>query len=197
MKRNLAVLSLLIATIGLGVTQAKSKKHSNLPEAFESAHTVFVETRDGDITDLKLDPEERTAILDIQEAIQNWGRYTLSRSRIDADLILVLRKGRVWRDQSNTSIPGGPHPSTGHTPIQNPADASQGPGNNGSPDGLTREKDELRVYTIQSDGKLKGPLWSDEQDRGLDSPSILLFQRLKIDIEKAYPAAPANKQSTP
>jgi hypothetical protein len=146
MKRNLALLSLLITAIGLASAPAKSKKHTSVPEEFESAHTVFVESRDGDITDLKLDPEDRTAILDMQDAIQDWGRYTLSRSRRDADLILVVHKGRVLRDQSNTTNPAGPHPSTSHTPIQDPADASQG-SNNESPDGFTHEKDELRVYT--------------------------------------------------
>jgi hypothetical protein len=197
MKRKLALLSLLIAAIGLTSAPAKSKKHASLPEEFESAHTVFVESRDGDITDLKLDPEDRTAILDMQDAIQDWGRYTLSRSRHDADLIVVVHKGRVWRDQSNTTSSASPHLSTSHTPIQDPADASQGASNNGSPDGLRRENDELRIYTIQPDGKLKGPIWSDDQERGLNTPNILLFQRLKLNVEKAYPTAPANKQPTP
>ena len=196
MQRKLAVVLLLLAVIGPGSTHAKSKKHPYLPETFESAHTVFVESRDGDITDLQLNPQDRKAILDMQDAVQDWGRYTLSRSRIDADLILVVHKGRVWRDQSATANPAGPHLSTSHAPIQDPADASQGSGNN-SPDGLTREKDELRVYTIQPDGKLKGPIWKDEWDRGLESPNVFLLQRLKGEVEKAYPAAPANKQTTP
>jgi len=197
MKRKLAVFSLLVTAIGLVVAQAKDKKHASLPEAFQSAHTVFVESRQGDITDLKLDPEDRNAILDMQDAVQDWSRYTLSRSRRDADLILVVHKGRVWRDQSYTTNPAGPHPSTSHTPIQDPADASQGPGNNGSAAGLTREKDELYVYTIQPDGKLKGPIWRDDQERGLDTPNILLFQRLKLEIEMAYPAPPPTKRPTP
>jgi len=196
MQRNLVLVSLLIAVIGLGSMHAKSKKHPYLPETFESAHTVFVESRDGDITDLQLNPQDRKAILDTQDGIQDWGRYTLSRSRIDADLILVVHKGRVWRDQSATANPAGPHLSTSHAPIQDPADASQGSGNN-SADGLTREKDELRVYTLQPDGKLKGPIWKDEWDRGLESPNVFLLQRLKSEVEKAYPNTPANKQPTP
>lgn len=194
-KRNCALMWPLIVAIALVSAPAKSKKHASLPGEFESAHTVFVESRYGDITDLKLDPDDRTAILDMQDAIQDWGRYSLSRSRRDADLILVVHKGRVWRDQS--TIPAGPHLSTSQTPIHDPVDASQSPGTNGSPDGLTREKDELYVYTIQSDGKLKGPIWRDDLERGLNTPNILLFQRLKLDVEKAYPTAPANKQSNP
>jgi hypothetical protein len=194
MKGNLPIVLLFLA-VAITPAIAKPKKPS-LSEAFGAAKTVFVESRDGNITDLKLDPEERNAILDMQDAIQDWGRYTLSRSRSDADLILVLHKGRVWRDQSNTTNPAGLHPSTSHTPIQDPTDASQGSSND-SPDGFRHENDELRVYTIQSDGKLKGPIWRDDLERGLNTPSILLLQRLKLEVEKTYPAAPANKQSNP
>ena len=197
MQRKLFIVSTLIAAVGLLPAQAKSKKHPSLPEAFQSAHTVFVESRQGDITDLRLDPEDRNAILDMQDAVQDWGRYSLSRSRQDADLILVVHKGRVWRDQSNTTNPVGLHPSTSHTPIQDPADATQGAGTNGSADGLIHEKDELYVYTIQPDGKLKGPIWRDDLERGLNTPNILLLQRLRLEVEKAYPAQPATKQPTP
>jgi len=104
-KRNFALISLLIAAIGLTSAPAKSKKHFSLPEEFESAHTVFIESRDGDITDLKLDPEDRNAILDMQDAVQDWGRYTLSRSRRDADLILVLQGARLARPVQHRQSP--------------------------------------------------------------------------------------------
>src|SRR5580692_941420 len=104
MRRNLPAFVLLLAIAGPAT--AKSKKPS-VPEAFETAHTVFVEARDDrDITDISLDPENREAILDVQSGIQDWGRYTLSRSRRDADLILVVYKGRVARDQPNPGAPG-------------------------------------------------------------------------------------------
>ena len=182
---------------GSGTATAKSKKPS-LPEAFENAHTVFVETRDArDITDLALDPEERNAILDTQDAVEDWGRYSLSRSRRDADLIFVIYKGRLLRDQPNGQTPGALRLPPTHSPIQDPADASQSGTTTNSPDGLTQEKDELRVYTIQSDGKLKGPLWRSELERGLNGPNPLLLRRLKDEVEKSYPAQPAKPQSAP
>ena len=197
MNRNRAILSLLSAVAILWPVLAHAKKHPNVPEEFESAKTVFVETQEGDITDLNLDREDRKAILDIQDGFEKWGRYSLSRSRLDADLIVVLRKGRVWRDpSSNSTLPGSRTPSA-RPPLQNPADASTGPDGSTSQDGFRREKDRLGIYTLQSNGKLKGPIWSDEVDRGLESPGILLLQRLKSDVEKAYPGAPAKKQSTP
>lgn len=197
MKRKIAALLLLAATAGFEPAQAKSKKPS-VPEEFQTAKTVFVEARDArDITDIKLDPADRRAILDLQDGIQDWGRYTLSRSRVDADLILVVYKGGLTRDPSSTGTLGSPRSSIGHTPIQDPSDASQSSQNPNSTGGLTEQKDELRVYTLQPNGKLKGPLWHDEQLRGLESPNLILLQRLKEEVEKAYPTTPAKQQTTP
>jgi hypothetical protein len=197
MRRNLPAFVLLLAITGSAPATAKPKKPS-VPEAFETANTVFVEARDDhDITDIWLDPDDRKAVLDIQDGIQDWGRYTLSRSRRDADLILVVYKGRVVRDQPNSGAPGSPRLPVGHLPIQDPSDPSQSGTNTGSPDGLTQEKDQLWVYTIQSDGKLKGPIWRSEQERGLNGPDALLLLRLKDEVEKAYPSAPAKQQPTP
>ena len=201
MRRNLPAFVLLLAIAGPAT--AKSKKPS-VPEAFETAHTVFVEARDDrDITDISLDPENREAILDVQSGIQDWGRYTLSRSRRDADLILVVYKGRETPDdgvtpaQPNPGGPGSPHVPASRSPMQNQPDASQSGPNNNYPEGMTQEKDQLWVYTIQSDGKLKGPIWRSEQERGLDRPSVLLLRRLKEEVEKAYPNTPAKQQPTP
>ena len=197
MRRNLPAFVLLLAIAVSAPATAKPKKPS-VPEAFEAAHTVFVEARDDrDITDISLDTDDRNAILDVQDGIQDWGRYTLSRSRRDADLILVVYKGRVVRDQPNSAAPGSLRLPVGHSPIQDPSDASQSGTNTGSPNGLTREKDQLWVYTIQSDGKLKGPIWRDEQELGLNGPNVLLLRRLKDEVEKAYPSAPAKQQTTP
>jgi hypothetical protein len=197
MRRNLPAFVILLAIIGSAPAIAKPKKAS-LPEAFESAQTVFVEARDDrDITDITLDPSDRNAILDVQDGIKDWGRYALSRSRRDADMILVVYKGRIVRDQPSPGAPGSPHFPAGHAPVQDPSDITQSGMSTVSPDGVTREKDQLLVYQIQSDGKLKGPIWRSEQDRGLDSPNDLLLRRLKDQVEKAYPSAPAKQRPTP
>ena len=81
--------------------------------------------------------------------------------------------------------------------MQNQPDASQSGPNNNYPDGMTQEKDQLWVYTIQSDGKLKGPIWRSEQERGLNGPNVLLLRKLKDEVEKAFPNAPAKQQPTP
>jgi hypothetical protein len=197
MRRNLPAFIILLAITGSTAATAKPKKPS-VDEAFATAHTVFVEARDDhDITDIWLDPDDRQAILDVQDGIQDWGRYTLSRSRRDADLILVVYKGRVARDQPNPGAPGSLRLPVGRPPIQDPSDPSQSGTNTSYPDGLTQDKDQLRVYTIQSDGKLMGPIWRSEQERGLNGPDVLLLRRLKDEVEKAYPNPPAKQQPTP
>jgi len=52
------------------------------------------------------------------------------------------------------------------------------------------EKDELRVYTLKTDGKFNALLWHDEQQGGLTAPTLQLFRQLKSNIEASYPTTP-------
>ena len=199
MIRKSAVFLMLLAAAGFA---SGKPKHPSLPEIFETAKTVHVEDRDArDITDISLDPQTRNSILDVQDAIQVWGRYALSRSRREADLILIVYKGRLRRDPNNgIATLGTPRTSNGpisHNPTQNPAGASQSSNDGTLNDGFTQEKDELKVYTLDPNGKLKNLLWHNEQVRGLDTPNLILLQQLELEIDKAYPVPPTTKQSVP
>jgi hypothetical protein len=193
MPKTLIAILLLIAT---PILAQDKKRHPYVPEQFATAKSIYVEARDGGIDNLKLSREDRNAILDTQDAIQDWGRYTLAPSRVDADLILVVYKGKLTRDPlkgpnaTQRNAPGRP-------PLSNPGDASQPSLSSNAPDGPTQEKDELRVYTLDSKGKLQGPLWRSEQENGLLGANGPLIRRLKDDVERAYPANPSTKQSTP
>ncbi len=167
-------------------------KKASLPEQFQTARTVFVETQGGDITNLHLDPEERNAILETQEGIESWGRYELSRSRHDADLIFVVIKGHETRDVPNPNSPSTSRNTPSRNTIPDASDASQRTPNDPGQDGFGREQDQLRVYILQPNNKLKGPIWSGQMPRGLDSPGRLLLQRLKSEVDKTYPQKPTN-----
>jgi hypothetical protein len=198
MKLKTAIFLVLLAAAEFAPAKPK---HPSLPEVFETAKTVHVETLDArDITDISLDPEIRNTILDVQDAIQDWGRYSLSRSRREADLILVVYKGRL-RNSSNDaptlSIPRSSNIPTSRAPIQNPSDASQGPNGSTSPDSFNVEGDDLKVYTLGPDGKLKDMLWHRELDRGLDAPNLILLRQLEHEVDKAYPNPPATSRSNP
>ena len=198
MKRKSAVFLMLL--VAAGFASAKPKHHG-LPEAFETARTVHVETLDArDITDISLDRQTRNAILDVQDAIQDWGRYSLSRSRHEADLILVLYKGHLRSNTSETptlTIPRSSNSPVNRNPVQNPADASEASNGSSSSEGLDLEKDELKVYTLDSSGKLKEILWHNESARGLDAPNLMLLKQLEHEIDRTYPHVPATSQSNP
>jgi hypothetical protein len=190
----------LVLLVLAGFASAKPK-HNSLPEVFETAKTVHVETLDArDITDITLDPEIRETILDVQDAIQHWGRYSLSRSRHEADLILVVYKGRLRSGSDDTptlSIPRSSNIPVNRGPVQNPSDASQGQNGSNPQDSFNLERDDLKVYAPNPDGKLKGVLWHRELDRGLDAPNLILLRQLEHEIDKAYPNPPAASSSNP
>ena len=185
----------LIALIGLAcvcsVAHAKNKK-LEVPEVFATAHSVYVECTDGEINKPGLTAADHEAILQVEEALREWNRYTLAPSRDKADLIIVVHKGHVVGDQDHTNL--GPHPATSQPPPQQPGrDAVLGgrPMEPITPVGTGSEmiaiEDLLRVYTLNEKGKLKGPVWSREMDGGLDGPTVRLVMELKAAVEITYP----------
>jgi hypothetical protein len=194
LRSGIATLLLLVAPLALA--QQKPKKHSDLPAVFSKARFVFVQAEDGDIMRPGLYPEDRNAISDVQQGIRDWNRYAVAINRDDADLILIVRKGRIAGAQGRVGVSGGSPrqpgvPFPGSDPRQDGIGTSVGAaGEVGPPD------DMLRVYTHTPDGKLTGPLWSREMKDGLDAPSVLLLQQLKQAVEHAYPPVPPSPQPT-
>ena len=174
---------------------ASAKKKPFLPEIFATAQTVFVESKDGDITNLNLSRDQRVAILDTQDALKDWGRYSLSRSRHDADLILVVFRGRLDPRPLNGASPNGTATATlpgtrntqpGHTPIQDPSQADNSSASDPS-NPFPQQKDELRAYTLKPDGKFGQLLWHAELDNGLHPPTLQLLRQLRADVDNSYP----------
>ena len=194
MKLRTRVALLLLFVAPFAVAQQKSKKHSDLPAVFSNARYVYVEAEDGDIMRPGLYPEDRDAISDVQQGIRDWNRYAVAVNREDADLIFIVRKGRIAGAQGRIGVSGGSPrqpgaPFPGSDPRQDGIGTTVGAaGEVGPPDDL------LRVYTQTPDGKLTGPLWSREMKNGLDAPSVLLLQQLKQTVERAYPPVPPSSQ---
>ena len=105
LRKQVAFLLLLVAPIA--VAQQKSKKHSDLPAAFSNARFVYVQAEDGDIMRPGLYPEDREAIFDVQQGIRDWNRYAVATRREDADLIFIVRKGRIAGAQGRRGVSGG------------------------------------------------------------------------------------------
>jgi hypothetical protein len=99
MRRCLPCLLLLLLLFS-GPAQSK-KKDPDIPALFRQAHYVYVEAVDGDEFNPRLYPEGRQAIADVGHALQTWKRYVLTIRRQDADLVFVVRKGRLAAAQGS------------------------------------------------------------------------------------------------
>jgi hypothetical protein len=184
---------LLILTPVLAFPQ--KKKHSDVPAAFQNAHFLYVEAEDGDALRPGLFPADRKAIFDVQNGLRDWNRYALANRREQADLILVVRKGRIASGQVRTGISSESRPNG--TQSRNPGQPGGDPDNIGAVTELGPEFDTLRVYLMSSDGKRSGPVWSRELRDGLDAPGVILLAQLRAAVEHAYPSQPPAKQPTP
>lgn len=61
------------------------------PGTLKNARYVYVTSYDGDQFNPRLLPEDREAIANVQDAIQQWGRYALVYRPQDADIILAVQ----------------------------------------------------------------------------------------------------------
>ena len=200
--RTVVLLSLVL--VALSLAHAKSKKQE-VSSIFSNAHYVYVQAIDGDIMRPGLYPEDRDAISTVQQAVRDWNRYVITTDRNHADLVFIVRKGRLAAAQLHGGVataagpvstpPGpqvGPPPNTrGQMPGDQQADQFGVQTEVGPSDDL------FRVFSRTPSGKLSGPIWSREMKDGLDPPSVLLLRQLKDAVEAAYPAQPPAKHPTP
>lgn len=180
MRRNLmtrAVIALPVFMLLCAVSPAEKK---NVPAVFGNATYVFVEAMDGDEFSPDLLPEDRDAIMDVRQALDKWGRYTLTLRRSEADLIFVVRKGRratakggvIVRRRGPTGLGGLGGGDVG--PSQDMLEVHMSsPGGSGS-----------------SESALGTRIWQRFEDDGLDAPDLPLVAELRTAVEHDYPAHP-------
>src|SRR5512135_664346 len=92
------------------------KKDKRLPAALGTAQYVYVEAVDGDQYDPNLLPEDREAIGAVQDALSAWPRYILAVNRKDAELIFIVRKGRLVAAHGMVGTGGIGMPGRGSQP---------------------------------------------------------------------------------
>ena len=202
--KSIAILLTVFAPLSL----AKNKKKEILPAVFSNARYVYVQGEDGDILKPGLFPEDREAIANVQDAFKDWNRYALTLHRNEADLIVIVRRGRLASAQmhggvgvGNPPMMGGSYP--GHNPSATGNLGPDGPDRDNGPDraGVRSEigpnDDILRVYMLNPQGKLSGPLWSREMKDGLDAPDLMLVRFLKEAVDHDYPQQPAKPANKP
>ncbi len=181
---------LLLLLFFPGPAQSK-KKDPDIPALFRQARYVYVEAVDGDEFNPRLYPEDRQAIADVRHALQAWNRYTLTIRRQDADLVFVVRKGRLAAAKvfagvhigSGTSVPQTPDQDPNRDPARYPNSGTEvgAAGEVGSPD------DFLFVDAVSPEGRRGVQIWMQSRRDGLNTPEMALFKQIKDAVDKAYP----------
>jgi hypothetical protein len=182
MPARFAALVLLLAP---ACAMAKDKKPA-VPAILGTATYVYVEAQDGDLMQPGLYPPDRQAIGDVEDALREWKRYKVTTLKDKAEIVVVVRKGRVANGQVEGQVAQPLPPGRG--PVSTGTDARAEFG---------QEEDMLRVYMQDANGKRVGPVWDRSMTDGLDAPQLLLFRQLKDAVEKAYPQTAASQTGKP
>ena len=161
----------------LALSCVASAKDKPFPQAIVNARYVFVTSYNGAGTaDVRVMPDDRQAMADVEDAVRRWGRYILVYERKNADVILLVRKGRIAETQSGVRVHVGSQSSPSVGPVAS-ADAASDP------------RDMLAVYDA-SLGTDTPPLWRNFQDDGLLAPDVPLLQELRKQVEAAEKKKP-------
>jgi hypothetical protein len=184
---------LLLAPV-LATLQAKTKKPYKLPAVFNQARYVYVEAVDGQQFDPRLIPEDRQAIADVWNALEKWNRYALVERRDEADLIFVVRKGRIANASVGIQVSTPPQNTPGRPSSSPVGVGTVGVGTSGevgSPDDL------LEVYLPDPSHAYGALIWQRSQAEGLDRPDVNLLKELKDEVERTYPVQTASQTKKP
>ena len=160
------------------------------PAAFKSAMYVYVQAEGGDATGSRLSAADRLAISDVEDALRDWNRYSLTTSEADADLIFVVQKGRLGSLPGSGGVPfGSPLP---RVPIGRPGSYPQDPGS-----GTGAQEDTFRVYMRSAEGRRGNLIWKSQAADGLQGPDVPLLLQLRKAVEIAYPDPPPDPKQKP
>jgi hypothetical protein len=197
MRSALLVIGVLV--ISVASAQTPSNKQEQVPTAILlNSRYVYVEAWDGDFFNPHLLPEDRKAILDVQNALKDWNRYLVAVKRHEAEILVVVRKGRIVT--VNGGIGRNLGSGSGQSSPRDELGSNQPKTEGGDKAGVGPEvagRDDLFfVYLVNPNGSLTGPIWIHHQKDGLDTPGIPLFQQFKESIDAASKVA-TSKAHTP
>ena len=178
MRRTVVAVAVVLVLLPALVFAQTKKKKKSVPAAFSNAHYVYVQAEDGDAYTPGLQNQDRAAIENVQGAIREWNRYALTSSVNEAELVFVVRKGRLASGSVGGTVGvGSPYP--GQPPTTRTAGMAEA--ETGPPDDL------LEVKMRNTDGSLSAPIWIRSQSEGLDRPHVPLMQMLRDAVERDYP----------
>ncbi len=167
MHRRVSWFLLLFLSAPFAVAQG----YNPLPKLVLHARYVLVTTYAGDdLTNPQVTPDDRQAVVNVQNAIKKWGRYALAYRAKDAELILLVRKGRFVEVRPGVRVGAGSNTK--------PTIGADVPTDVGDP------RDMLALYDA-SDGIDSAPLWRDLMKGGLNPPQMSLVGELRDAVDAA------------
>jgi len=153
-----------------------------LPKLVVQAKYVLVTTYQGyNLASPNVMPDDREAVVAVQNAIKKWGKYELAYKPEDADLILLVRKRRIVATQPQMRLgKSSPTPlEVSGAALVNARDA----------------RDMLAMFEAQKglDGRA---LWRNFVSGGLDAPDVQLVQQLQKAVEEAAKVPQRNRSTS-
>src|ERR1700722_13551093 len=86
----------LCAVLAVGALRySKPKSKYDFPKALLQARCVYVEAENGDINNISVIPEDRQAIVDVEDALRSSNRYNVTFRWSDAEVVFVVHKERI------------------------------------------------------------------------------------------------------
>ena len=166
LKRKASVWLLLIFALAV-----KAEDKNAISAVIKNATFVYVTAYSGDVFSPEVMPDDRHAVQNVQSAIEKWGRYKLVYNRGEADLVLVVRTGRLAEVKGGVQVGAG---RTGNETYRSHGSAIGG--EVGDP------QDTLEVYRA-SQGINGPPLWRGRAQDGLKAPEMQLVKELRLKVE--------------
>ena len=154
-------------------TAVFAQSDSTIPKLVTEAQFVHVTTLEGDPNSPNTLAEDRRAIADVETALRKWRRYKVVLQPGDADLIMVVRTGRI----ASATVGG----TAGN---RNPRRVPRVTGPNIHTEAGGPRQDLLWVFDAKL-GTDSAPLWRGEQRDGLEAPSLPLLKRFRADVERS------------
>lgn len=191
MRWFLLVALVLSIVVSLSAQKKKEQKRE-LPDQVLAAQYVYVTGWHGDLYDVRTPPEERTAIMRVQTAVRDWGRYHLVFNRSEADMMLVVKPGHLGLVRGGVGVGGPPDIAVGAPQPNGRASGSIGTGvgyggEGGSPG------DYLMVSMYPNENPVDATyIWKRSESNGFEGRKIPLledFKKAVADSDKAKAAS--------
>jgi hypothetical protein len=160
------------------VPHLPAKSKAVLPDLVVQARYVYVTSDYGSQFSANTFPDDRQAISDVREALNKWKKYIVVNRREQADLILLVRKGRLAAVRPRVVIGKRAPDEVGETQPGVGTQADFG-----------SSEDLLSVYDARRGG-IESALWRQYQAGGLDAPGVPLLARFRKDVEDAAKKKP-------